>query len=219
MGVTDQPLLAVAHRAGNNLADLRAAVAAGVDLIEADVHLFGGVLELRHAKALGRRHLWEPWRELTHRRDVDVARLDVLLAAAGPAHLMLDLKGPYRTLAPRVATVLREWAPRVPVTVCSRHWGMLDAFADQPHIRRVHSAGSRRQLARLGVLAARRPVAGMSIRLDLLTAPVVADLRRHTDLIMAWPVDTEDALRRARAVGATGIISKNLSLLQSLAAR
>jgi hypothetical protein len=33
---------------------------------------------------------------------------------------------------------------------------------------------------------------------------------------MAWPVDTERDLDRARSVGANGFISKNLALLRAL---
>ncbi|MFC5003994.1 glycerophosphodiester phosphodiesterase [Dactylosporangium cerinum] len=210
-------MIRIAHRAGNTLADLRDALDAGVDLVEADVRLYRGALEMRHAKALGRRLLWEPWRDVTRRRDVPVPLLaEILTTAAGDSRLMLDLKGPWRAVAPRTAEVLREAAPGVPVTVCTRDWGMLDAFEDQPHIRRVYSAGSRRQLEQVRQLVKRRRVDGLSIRLSLLTAAVVAELHRHTDLIMAWSVDTDAELAQARAVGVSGIISKSLPLLRSL---
>lgn len=45
-------LLAIAHRAGNDLAALRTAVELGVDLLEADVHVRAGRLEVRHSKQL-----------------------------------------------------------------------------------------------------------------------------------------------------------------------
>jgi glycerophosphoryl diester phosphodiesterase len=211
-------VIRIAHRAGNTLADLRAALDAGVDLVEADVRLYRGALEMRHAKALGRRLLWEPWRDVTRRRDVPVPLLaEILTTAAGDSRLMLDLKGPWRAVAPLTAAMLREVAPGVPVTVCTRDWGMLAAFEDQPHIRRVYSAGSRRQLDQVRRLVERRRVDGLSIRLSLLTPAVVEELHQNTDLIMAWSVDTEAELARARAVGVSGIISKNLSLLRSLA--
>ncbi len=211
-------MILVAHRAGNALADLRAALDAGVDLVEADVRLYRGALEMRHAKAIGPRLLWEPWRDVTWRRDVPVPLLaEVLGSAAGDSRLMLDLKGPYRAVAPLTAAVLREVAPGVPVTVCTRDWGMLAAFEDQPHIRRVYSAGSRRQLDQLRLLVRRQQVDGLSIRLDLLTPAVVAELHEHTGLVMVWSVDTEAALARARALGVSGIISKNLPLLRSVA--
>jgi glycerophosphoryl diester phosphodiesterase len=210
-------VILVAHRAGNAHADLRAAFDAGVDLVEADVRLYRGALEMRHAKAVGRRLLWEPWSDFTRRRDVPVLA-DILATAAGDPRLMLDLKGPYRAVAPLTAAALRETAPGAPVTVCTRDWTMFAAFDDQPHIRRVYSAGSRRQLDQVRRLVRRQPVHGLSIRLDLLTADIVAELHQHTDLVMVWSVDTEAALARARAIGVSGIISKNLPLLRSLAA-
>lgn len=217
--MTGQPLFVVAHRAGNNPADLRAALAAGVDLVEADVHLFRGALEIRHSKAVGRHLLWEQWRDLTRRRDVAVPGLaDILAAAAEDPRLMLDLKGPFPAIAPRVAAALRESAPRMAVTVCAKQWRMLDAFDDQPHIRRLYSASNRLQLARLRALVRRHPVHGVSVRRELLTPAVVADLRQHTSLVMVWPVDTEAALDQARTLDVTGIISKNLPLLRRLVA-
>ena len=55
--VTDRPderlPLAIAHRSGNHLERLQPAVAAGADLIEADVWLHRGKLEVRHLKTLG----------------------------------------------------------------------------------------------------------------------------------------------------------------------
>lgn len=212
------PVILVAHRAGNALADLRAALDAGVDLVEADVRLYRGALEMRHAKAIGPRLLWEPWRDVTRRRDMSVPLLaDVLTTAAGDSRLMLDLKGPFQGVAPLTAAALREAAPGVPVTVCSRDWGMLAAFEDQPHIRRVYSAGNRRQLDQVRQLVRRQKVAGLSIRLSLLTPAVVAELHEHTGLVMVWSVDTEAELAQARALGVSGIISKNLPLLRSVA--
>lgn len=209
-------MLLIAHRAGNNLTDLRAALDAGVDLVEADVHLHRGALEMRHAKALGRQLLWEPWRDVTRRRDTPVPLLaDVLASTGRDPRLMLDLKGPFLGVAPLTAAALREAAPGVPVAVCTRHWRMLAAFEDQPHIRRIYSAGNRRELARVRALVRQRRVDGLSIRLSLLTPEIVAELHRHTDLVMVWTVETEAALARAQELGVSGIISKNLALLRS----
>src|SRR5262245_54518673 len=182
----DSPLLAVAHRAGNNLADLRAALAAGVDLVEADVHLYRGALEVRHRKAVGPHLYFELWAEINRRRSLVVPELhEVLAVAAGDPRLMLDLKGPSMQVAPRVAEALREPAPEVPLAVCTRKWKMLDAFTDDPHVGRVWSAGSPFELARLRRRMRRHRVYGVSIALGLLTASVVTELRRATDLILA----------------------------------
>jgi glycerophosphoryl diester phosphodiesterase len=213
----DRPLLAVAHRGGNTIADLRAAVAADVDLIEADIHLYRDALEVRHRKALGPHLYWEKWRHFARRRDVAVPELSELLAAAaGDPRLMLDLKGPSLAVAARVAETLRTEAPDVPVAVCTKQWRMLDAFAAAPNVRRVFSASDRLQLTRLLARLRRERVHGVSIRLSLLTPAVVAELRRGTDLVLAWSVDTEAGLAQARAVGVTGIISKNIPMLAHL---
>lgn len=213
-------MLAVAHRAGNNLADLRAALAAGVDLVEADVHLYRDALEVRHCKAIGPHLYWEWWSEVTRRSAMVVPELrEVLAVAAGDPRLMLDLKGPSLAVAPQVAEALRAYAPGVPVGVCTKQWRMLDAFAGDPHVRRILSASDPLQLARLRARLRRERAHGVSIRLRLLTAPVVAELRRATDLVLAWPVDSEAALARAERLGVTGVISKNLPMLTRLVRR
>jgi glycerophosphoryl diester phosphodiesterase len=216
----DRPLLAVAHRAGNNLADLRAALAAGVDLVEADVHLYRGALEVRHRKAVGPHYYWEQWTELNRRDSVVVPHLrEVLAVAAGDPRLMLDLKGPSLAVAPRVAASLRDHAPGVRFTVCTKQWRMLDAFAGNPEVGRVLSASDPLQLARLRARLRRERAYGVSIRLSLLTSSVVAELHRATDRVLAWPVDTEEALARARRIGVTGVISKSLPMLKGIVAQ
>jgi glycerophosphoryl diester phosphodiesterase len=211
-------MLTVAHRAGNSLADLRAALDAGIDLVEADVHLFREALEVRHRKAVGRHLFWERWWELDWRRDVPMPQLaDVLAAAGGDPRLMLDLKGPTLGVAPRVAAALRRLAPGVPVTVCTKQWRMLDAFVADAHVRRVFSANDHLQLARLRARLRHCPAFGVSIRRTLLTPAVVAELLRRTPVVMVWPVDTAAAFDHACRLGVTGIISKNLDLLRQVA--
>jgi hypothetical protein len=56
-------LLAIAHRAGNDLARLREAEAIGADLIETDLWYYRGPTEVRHVKTLGPVPvLWDRWR-------------------------------------------------------------------------------------------------------------------------------------------------------------
>ncbi|MFF5288867.1 glycerophosphodiester phosphodiesterase [Paractinoplanes globisporus] len=210
-------MLAVAHRAGNTLAGLRAALAAGVDLVEADVHLYRGALEVRHSRAIGPHLYWDRTTGVTRRRDIVVPELEDVLAVAGDdPRMMLDLKGTSLAVADRVAATLRERRPGVPVAVCTKQWRMLDAFADLDDARRLYSAANTRQLRRLLALTRGGRVDGVSIRLRLLTPPVMAELRRATGLILAWSVDTEQELARARQLGVTGVISKNMPMLSRL---
>jgi len=207
--VTSQ--LVVAHRAGNDLGTLRTALAAGADLVEADIHAFRRRLEVRHLKALGPWWLWDQG-IFVRRRDTQLLHLEELLEAAnGDPRLLLDLKGVHPTLAKRLATVL----PTSTVTICTQHWWMLNAFRDLPHVRGVLSAGSRRGLRRLRKRLRTRPAYGVCVHRRLLTPHLVAELRRGADLVFTWPVDTDEALRHAHHLGVDAVIGKNLSLLTS----
>lgn len=210
-------MITVAHRAGNTIAGLRDALKAGVDLVEADIHLYRGALEVRHSRTVGPHLYWERTTGVTRRRDVRVPELDEVLATAdGDPRLMLDLKGRSMPVATRVAGRLRERIPGVPVAVCTRRWEMLDAFDGDAHVRRIFSAGNRPEMARLRARLSGERVDGVSIRLRLLSVSLVEELRRATDLVLAWPVDTEADLARASAIGVTGVISKNMPMLDRL---
>ena len=56
------------------------------------------------------------------------------------------------------------------------------------------------------------------MRLRLLTPELVAELRARTEVVMAWSVDTPEALAHARRLGVDAMISKNLGLLKGLVA-
>jgi glycerophosphoryl diester phosphodiesterase len=214
-------VITVAHRAGNGVASLREALDAGVDLVEADVHRYRGRLEIRHRKWLGPRHLWDRDEPVRRRRDVEIPLLAELLAVTGKgdaARLMLDLKGVHPNLAPTLAAALRAAVPGAPIWICTQHWWMFPRFADHPEVRVVLSAGSRRGVRRLrAALLAGRPAAGVSVRRDLLTPAVVAELHRSVPAVLTWPVDTADELDDARRLGVSGVISKSLPLLRTVA--
>jgi glycerophosphoryl diester phosphodiesterase len=204
-------VLAIAHRSGNTLAGLREALDLGVDLVEADVHAYRGVLEMRHHKNLGSRHLWDKW-ELVARRDfLQVELAELIDELGGDPRLMIDLKGTQHGLATAVSDVLRTRAPGVPFTVCTKQWAMLDAF--DPVVRRVLSVANRRSLAQLRRRLVAEPVYGVSVRLRLLTPALVAELRTRTEVVMAWSVDTPEGLAHARRLGVGAVISKDLALL------
>jgi glycerophosphoryl diester phosphodiesterase len=209
-------VLAIAHRSGNTVAGLREALDLGVDLVEADVHAHRGVLEMRHHKNLGSRHLWDKW-ELIARRDFLQVELSELLDELGDdPRLMIDLKGRGPGLASAVSEQLRARAPDVPFTVCTKEWSTLDAFG--PGVRRVLSVANRRSLVQLRGWLAREPAYGVSVRLRLLTPAIMAELRERTEVVMAWSVDTPEALAHARRLGVGGIISKDLALLAGVIA-
>jgi len=207
--------LKVAHRAGNDLDALRSALAAGADLVEADVHAYRGRLEVRHHKSLGPWWLWERG-ELVRRRDWPTLQVHELLTALdGDQRLMLDLKGVHPRLAGKLASLLRRVVPDGVVTVCTQHWWMLGAFRDLTNVRLVLSAGSRRGLRRLRARLRTRPTYGVCVHRRLLTPEIVSELRRNASVVLTWPVDTEHAVLDAERLGVDGLIGKDLRLLSS----
>jgi hypothetical protein len=197
----------VAHRAGNDVATLRRAEALRIPLVELDVHLHRGRLEVRHLKTLGPVPLvWDRW----HVAPGWTPRLilHALLAEAAPeTELMLDLKGGHPRLGTLVAAALAARASDASVTVCSRWWRQLAPFAHLPGVRAFHSIGSRRQLAAFTRRVGDARVAGVSIHRRLLDAATVARLRDRADVILSWPVATPDEARLLGAWGVDGVIT------------
>jgi glycerophosphoryl diester phosphodiesterase len=222
-------VLAVAHRAGNDLAALRAAVELGADVLEADVHSHRGRLEVRHHKSLGPL----PWRwdrrarpgsvpllrdswELRPAADFPLRLAGVLAAARPGTTLMLDLKG-VGGVGPAVLRQLHLEAPDTPLMVCARWWPSVDAFADQPEVQTVLSARGRIELARLGRRLARGPVPhGVSVHRSLLDAELVQALRQRVDLVLTWPVNDERALEQVLSLGVTGVITDDAQVLSDV---
>jgi glycerophosphoryl diester phosphodiesterase len=214
-------MLAIAHRAGNTVEEMSAAIDAGVELVEADVRYYRGALELRHKKTFGRWILWDyPW-EFALRSAVDVPTVgEILIELRDRGHIMLDLKGVRRAMPRKLAQVLR--AAGVPVTVCTRRWWMLDAFSADPEVRLILSAGNSWELHRLLTIIQLRPrdwpggrrAYGVSVKRTLLTPRIVAELHRNVDVVMTWRVETPIELDDARRLGVTGAIGKNVEVLR-----
>jgi hypothetical protein len=212
--VRGERLLTVAHRFGNSTAALREALDSGVDLVEADVHLYRRTLEVRHHKVLTPWLLWDDGHVVARSR-LAIPRLpDILAELHGDSRLLLDLKGVRPDFPSRLARSLRECVPGTRLTVCSRHWWMLPPLL--PQADGILSAGSHRELTRLRRRLAVSRAHGVAVRLDLLTADVVGELGRSTERVLTWPVDTPAALDRARFLGVDAVISKNLDLLTGL---
>lgn len=192
----------VAHRAGNDLATLRSAEAAGVDMVEADVHWFRGRLEVRHLKTLGPLPiLWDRWflaSPFTPRLGLE----ELVSAAAPGTDLLLDLKGPFRRVAHLVLSALGHTEPKGRVSVCARNHRLLDPFRDHPEIRVVPTAATRRQLRRIG--RGHGPLDAVSVNAALCTPRDVAQLRRRTPLLIAWGATDPARIRALWEMGVTG---------------
>ena len=139
------PATVIAHRAGNDLRMLAGAVG-HVGVVEADVHLFHGRLEMRHAKSIGPLPiLWERW-YLLDRRVPRLTLAEVLDAASPEITLMLDLKGIDPRLPGEVMRAVDGWLTGRRLIVCSRTWRALEIFRGVTGVETLHSVGSRRQL-------------------------------------------------------------------------
>jgi glycerophosphoryl diester phosphodiesterase len=123
---------------------------------------------------------------------------------------MLDLKGRDRRLPAMVAAALGEHAPGARVTVCARHWPLLDLL---PGLPGVPSIGARRQLEALRRRFEGRRLDGVSIHRKLLDARTVADLRRRADVVMTWPVQTRGDVRELVGWGVQGLITESPRLV------
>jgi glycerophosphoryl diester phosphodiesterase len=208
----------VAHRAGNQLDLLRAAESEHRGaIVEADVNLFRGRLEIRHLKTFGplpvfwdRWQLVPPWR--AH------LRLSELLAAASPeTELMLDLKGKDRRLAERVVEELEPYLGQRCLTICTRTWPLLEAFEGLP-VRRIHSVGTARQLRALIRGASSARIEGVSIHERLLDLAAVTELRRVAGVVMTWPVNDLTRGAELAGLGVDGLISDRPAAISGLAA-
>ncbi len=198
----------VAHRAGNHLEQLAPAISAGARLVECDVRLHRGRLEVRHLKTLGPLPvLWDRW--TLANPFAPRLQLHELLKAldAHDVELMLDLKGRNPRLALGVLAALDARPVGRPVTVCARAERLLDAFSGRDGVRLVQSVGTRRGLRRLFARRARTRLGGISIHADLLDAPTVVRLREHADIVMSWPVNHPDRARTLLGWGVHGLIT------------
>lgn len=215
-------VLAIAHRAGNSLANLRRATELGADVIEADVHSYRGRLEVRHLKTMGPLPwLWDQW-ELRSARAPQLGLKEVLLAADHGVTFMLDLKGHEPGVGEEVALQLHAYAPERPVLVCSRYWPALVPFERLPWVRIIRSARTRTELSLLFErLRSGDPEYGASVHRRLLTTDVVAALHERLQVVMTWPVNdvpTLDAVLDFQDSGSIGVISDELPVLRHLLA-
>lgn len=212
--------LAIAHRAANSLAGLDAAIVMGADVIECDVHEHRGRLEVRHLKSAGPLpFLWDKW-ELVPASAPRLQLSELLDANRHGATLMLDLKGRRVSTGRAVLALVQETEYRHPLVVCSRHWPLVDVFADVPGVQRVLSARNRTELTRLRRrLSSPRGGHGVSVHRSLLDRDVVAELNQRVNVVMTWPINDVASLDRMLALGVTGIISDEKDVLAELIRR
>ena len=215
--VRTDPLL-VAHRVGNHPEALPGAVAAGADLIEADVHLYRRRLEIRHTKTMGvLPWLWDRWYLVPASQPR--LYLAALVQQLPPDTLvMLDLKGWHPWLGRVVARAMQEAAPDRPYVVAGRNWPMLTAFEPLDHVRIIHSAKSPREAAALPRRLTRHRTNAVCIHEQLLARPAVVErLRQLAPIVMTWPVASREAADLALSRGANALVVDGVDVLAEIA--
>jgi glycerophosphoryl diester phosphodiesterase len=224
-------LQVVAHRAGNDPDALRAALAAGADLVEADVYAFRGRIEVRHARTLGpwssRRFEVDRWRpRLIAAAQPRPLLRDIVIAAGSAAPLMLDIKGAARSAGSvgyQVAAAWDEARPGGPLTVSAQAWAALGAFLTKPTrpggrlrpregVTAVLSAGTARQAAVVAARAAAIEGAGIGLPAGLLNRSRARAMREVTDTLFCWGLATREQVRQAHEWGVTHAIVDDVSV-------
>jgi len=215
----DHRPLAIAHRAGNNLDVARAAIAAGVDMLEADVWPRLGRLEIRHVKSIGPLPIyWERWYiDSIGGRHV---RLDELIEGLPPdVRLFLDLKGLHPWLGRRVVNAIREIQKDLEIVVCGRNWRHLDPVARLPNVHIFYSIGDEKQLANVWHRLGRQTNPAVSIHHRLLTEETVARFKNLRTTIIAWTVNDPAIARALFQLGVDGFTSDNREMLADIVSR
>lgn len=204
---------ASAHRAGNSRHQAMAAIEAGADLLETDIWLHKGKLELRHKQTLGCLPiLWEKWAIAPgwtpryHLRELlqDVPD-DVLL--------FLDFKGEEMDLGPEVVKELQRSAPNRLVAICGRNYPQLQTIADEPNIICFYSVGSEEEwpIAR-PLIAASHPPA-LSLEASLATPERINWMNSIGGTVVCWNVANEQQMNDLRELGVDGFTTDSPNLL------
>ncbi|KRF11008.1 glycerophosphodiester phosphodiesterase [Nocardioides sp. Soil796] len=212
-------LLAIAHRAGNSLTGLHEANRLGVDVIECDIHRHRNRLEATHLKSAGPfPFLWDRW-ELVPVTAPRLGLRELLEADRHGTTFMLDLKGIGTGVGAAVARLLGTRGHRRPVLVCGRNWRAVEEVAVLEHVQPVLSARNARELGGLWEKVGGGRIHGVSVHNSLLDGAVVAELRRHVEVVMTWPINDLTMLDLMVDIGVNGIISDELEVLAEVVRR
>ncbi len=209
--------VAIAHRAGNDLARLERARAIGADLAELDVWLHHGRIEVRHAQTMGPlpllRERWRPSPGWGPRLELDA----VIEAAGRDVRLMVDLKSNAPALSEAVAAAFERLLPGAPYAVTTRDWWLLEPFEGRGHVTRIPSAAWPHEFAALASDLGER-YHTLSLHSTLAQPALMRELTASGVAVYVWPVNTPEALERVLAAGAAGVNSDNLDLLAEVVA-
>jgi hypothetical protein len=236
---TTNGVVRIAHAYGNNRRALETALAADVDMIEADMWYRAGRIEIRHE----RRWSWLPvlgdrrgralhamgrfvlplWSNYFVRPDIGTMGLDELLErSAGRKRLLLDIKARKRdesaAFAAKISETVDRHNAREWVAVCGQYWPVIrDLRQMAPGTEIRYSIEWPRQWQRfLEMAPADAGARRICIEHRFLDAEKQEFLEGYGVSIYCWTVDDPLEAQALVARGVHGITSNDLSLLVSL---
>lgn len=207
---------ASAHRAGNSRQAAIRAVEAGADMIETDIWLHKGRLELRHKRTLGPIPiLWEKWaiepgwkpRYLLRHLLQDVPD-DVLI--------FLDFKGDDQGLGPAVLEELRQFAPDRVVATCGRDYPQLQVIDSAPNIITFYSVGEEEEWPIAHDFIRRSSTPALSIAAELATQQRIDWIRDLGGPVVCWGVRNPEEMQRLRAMGVDGFTTDSRDVIRDV---
>ncbi|MFQ5557596.1 MAG: glycerophosphodiester phosphodiesterase [Acidimicrobiales bacterium] len=201
-------VLLVAHRGGNRCESARRLIGR-VDLIELDVHVRRGRVEVRHEKLLRPTSLlWERWHILP--RGTPVPTIDEIIAVVDPdTELLVDLKCFTARAARRIRGSL---PPEQPITVASRSWWVLRAFRDRPRTRVLRSCRSWWQLHLARILPGLSEQVGVVAHESLLRPATIDPILARTPHLFCWGVTDPRRGHELAVAGVSALIVDDIEM-------
>lgn len=207
---------ASAHRAGNSRQAAIRAIEAGADLLETDIWLHKGQLELRHKRTLGPIPiLWEKWAIEPGWKPRYLLR-DLLQDVPGHVMIFLDFKGEEQGLGPAVLEELHRYAPDRVVATCGRNYPQLQVIDDAPNIITFYSVGEEEEWPVAQELIRRSTTPALSIAANLATQERIDWMTTLGGPVVCWDVQRPEEMERLRAMGVDGFTTDSRDVIQDV---
>ena len=198
---------------------MQRAIEAGADLIETDIWLHNGRLELRHKQTLGPIPiLWEKWSIEPGWKPRYLLR-DLLHDVPEDVLIFLDFKGNEMGLGPAVLEELARTAPDRVIATCGRNYPQLQVIDDAPNIITFYSVGDDEEWPIARELIRTSSTPALSIREDLATPERIHWMNELGGPVVCWGVDDPDRARELRGLGVDGFTTDNGDLIRLLRER